>query len=122
MLDWLEAWLAKWTGKSQWPSVRGRVESHLAIPDGQIRNPRSARYAILSYEVGGETYLASIREMWGQSARPAHKGGSVTIQYNLEKPSDYYFAPACKLAGRCVVGLVVLIGAIAIVILIRTAN
>ena len=106
MLDGLESYLGRMLGRDKWPKAKGRVESQVAVPNGSARDPRTARFAILSYEVNGQSYLVSIREMFGQSARPTHTHGSVVIQYNPKNPGKCYFAPACRLAGSAVAVLV----------------
>ena len=114
MLDWLESYIAKQTGREQWPSVKATVESHLSIPNGTIRDRRLARYTVLSYEVAGQTYLASVREIYGRSSQLPHKHGHVSIQYKPDRPDVYYFAPACKLAGRVLISFTVFVGVAAI--------
>jgi hypothetical protein len=66
MLDWLESYLARQLGRAQWPTVKATVEPHLSIPNGTIRDRRLARYTVLIYEVEGQTYLASVREIYGR--------------------------------------------------------
>jgi hypothetical protein len=116
MLDWLESYLARQTGREQWPSVKARVESHLSIPNGTIRDRRLARYTVLSYEVAGQTYLSSVRDIYGRGVQTPHKHRYVSVQYNPDRPNVYYFAPACKLAGRVVIFFTVFVGAMAILI------
>lgn len=109
MTNMLEAFLARLTGRSSWPSVKAMVASHLMVPSqtNLIPNPRSEDETtdIFRYEVDGTEYIQPIHEVVGDT--PLATDEHVYIQYNPKRPSQCYYAPNNQLAARAVVFLVI---------------
>jgi hypothetical protein len=93
----------------------------LRIPDGDLTTHHNfaTTYEVLTYEVEQTVYAATIRETAGYQERAAEVGDSVVIQYNPLNPAKSYYAPACRLANRFVVVLVILAGLSAIALAVH---
>jgi len=109
MTNSLEAFLARLTGRSSWPTVKATVASHLMVPSetNLIPNPRPEDETtdIFRYEVDGTEYIRPIHEVVGDT--PLATGEHVSIQYNPKRPRQCYYAPNNQLAARAVVFLVI---------------
>lgn len=118
MLDFLEPYLARWTGRSTWPTVHATLEEHLSIPQGELTSmvPNTETADIFSYEVNGKIYVADVAEVAGEKNIMGRVGNKVPIQYNPRHPKQWYYAPACRLASRAVLLATLLAGAAAIVL------
>ncbi len=104
MLDFLEPYLARWTGRTQWPTTHATLEEHLKIPQGDLTNlvPNTETADIFSWEVDGKTYVADVIEVAGEKNIMGPVGHRILIQYNPRRPKQFYYAPACQLASRTV--------------------
>ena len=107
MLDNIESYLAAWTGKSKWPCADATFEKRLVVPAPDLEGDFASSFAILTYEVSGISYTASIRQTAGQQERP-NSTGDVEIRYKPDNPATYYYAPACQLASRLIVAVTLL--------------
>jgi hypothetical protein len=122
MLNRLESYLAEWTGKASWPSTTAILESSLVIPSGIP--PRgegssfSSQYAVFTYEIGGTVYSAGIRAIAAHQEFLRDPGSTVLIHYNPARPDQFYYPPACRLAGRLVTAIVLGTGILAIALAI----
>jgi hypothetical protein len=117
--------LARWAGKSSWPSTEATREELLSLAPENISAPsrtygrRKASYLLLTYEVDGQVYPADVRCLdWHESFLDDPKG-KLVIQYNPNHPSRYYFAPACVLTSRLIVALLIAVGAAAVALSIH---
>jgi hypothetical protein len=121
MLDFLEPYLARWTGRSNWPTTHATLEEHLEIPQGELTNlvPNTETTDIFSWNVDGKTYVADVIEVAGEKNVMGSVGNTVVIQYNPRRPRQFYYAPACQLASRAVLISVLTAGALAIILAIH---
>ena len=115
-MNFLESYLARLTGRIAWPSVVATLESRLLLPSGFEGNRKgfsSSQYEMVTYEIDGNVYVAAIREPIGYE-EVAGVGDTIEIQYNPQKPAQAYYAPACPLANKLVVGVALGVGALVI--------
>jgi hypothetical protein len=120
MLDSLEPYLARWTGRSNWPTVRATLEEHITIPQNdQIGTLNTETADLFSYEVDGKVHVADLLEVLGEKNIMGHVGNKVLIQYNPRRPGQWYYAPACQLASRAVLVLTLLGAALAILLAVH---
>jgi hypothetical protein len=116
MLDFLEPYLARWTGRTNWPTTEATLEEHLKIPQGELTSmvPNTETADIFSWEVDSKVYVADVVEVAGEKNVMGAPGHRVLIQYNPRRPHQFYYAPACQLASRAVLVSVLLAIALAI--------
>ena len=107
MLDNIESYLAAWTGKLDWPCTEAVFEKQAVIPAPDLEGDFASSFALFTYEVSGVAFTASIRQTAGKQERPNHVGDLVEIRYKPDHPATYYYAPACQLANRLVVAVVI---------------
>jgi hypothetical protein len=121
--DNIESVLARWAGKSSWPSTEATRESSLRLPSEAVGTTYTrhmgrpvAAYLLLSYQVDGQIYVAHIRSMDWHERYLDDPDSALSIQYNPNHPGRYYFAPACILTSRLVIALTIAI-AVAVIAL-----
>lgn len=114
MLDAMESLLARWTGRTSWPTTTAKLENRLIQSSIGAGRGGLAACDFYSYEVDGQLFVSSVREIVGKGNVMGDVGNSIPIRYNPRKPSQSYYAPACQLASRLIVAAVVLCAAMAI--------
>jgi len=118
MLDLIESYLARLTGRSTWPTAIATMDEQLKVPGGVI-TPRGEDIEtsdIFTYEVDGQFFDRSVREVLGEKDIMGRAGNTVTIQYNPRRPKQFYYAPARQLASRAMFASVIVFGILAIAV------
>jgi hypothetical protein len=120
MLEFVEPYLARWTGRTDWPMATATLEERLKIPQGELTSmvPNTETADIFSWEVDGKTYVADVIEVAGEKNVMGAVGHRIVIQYNPRRPRQFYYAPACQLASRAVLIAFLVAGALAIALAI----
>jgi hypothetical protein len=57
--------------------------------------------------VDGQPYISALQEIAGGANIMGSLGSKVLVHYNPKRPSQSYYAPACQLASRLLVGLAI---------------
>jgi len=120
VLNFLEPYLARWTGRANWPTTHATLEEQVRIPQGDLTNmvPNEETADLFSWVVDGKTYVADIVEVVGEKNVMGQPGHKIVIQYNPKHPKQFYYAPACQLASRAVLFGVLTAGALAVILAI----
>jgi len=105
LMDHLEGYLARWTGKGLWPYTVATLESRVQFPVGDILHHFGLASCndSVSYEVEQITYTSAIRRAAGFQEEADRVGDTLMIRYDTRNPGTSYYAPACQLANRFVV-------------------
>jgi hypothetical protein len=121
MLDALESFLARLTGRSNWPTTTATFDEQLKVGGGAptIAGGDVDTSDIFTYEVNGQFYDSSVREVLGEKNIMGRAGNTVTVQFNPANPKQAYYPPARQLASRAVLVTVLLVAALAIVLAVR---
>ena len=121
MLDLLESYLARWTGRADWPATTATLDAQLKVGGGAptFEGSDVDTSDVFTYEVEGKFYDSSVQEVLGKQNIMGRIGDTVNIQYNPRHPKQCYYAPARQLASRVVLVTVVIATALPIMLTVH---
>ena len=121
MLDILESYLARWTGRANWPSTTATFDAQLKVGGGAptLDGADVDTSDLFTYQVGDKVFDSSVQEVLAEKNIMGSIGNTVQIQYNPKHPKQCYYAPARQLASRVIVVSVLIVTALAIMLAVH---